>query len=68
MEKISINTEFIKLDQFLKWSGVVSSGMEAKLLIKNGEVKVNGQVEYQRGKKIKKGDIVEFENSHFQVE
>ena len=46
-----MNTEFIKLDSFLKWAGAVSQGSEAKAYILNGEVKVNGEVEYQRGKK-----------------
>ena len=50
----------VKLDQFLKWKNLVSSGGEAKILIKSGSVKVNGVVETRRGKKLKKGDRVIF--------
>lgn len=48
----------IKLDQFLKWVGVVQSGGEAKLLIQDGRVAVNGQIETQRGRKLLEGDRV----------
>ena len=67
MEKISINTEYIKLDQFLKYANVVESGGVAKVVILDGLVKVNGEVCTQRGKKIRVNDIVEFENSKFIV-
>lgn len=67
MEKVSINTEFIKLDQFLKYVNVVESGGVAKLVINDGLVKVNGEVCTQRGKKIRVNDIVEFDNSKFIV-
>ena len=60
IEEIMINTEFIKLDQLLKWANFTGSGVEAKMFILNGEVKVNGVVETRRGKKIYDGDIVEF--------
>ena len=50
----------MKLDQFLKWHNFVSSGGEAKNLIKSGNVKVNGQVEKRRGRKLVKGDKVMF--------
>ena len=60
MENIKLNDEFIKLGQALKAAGMVSSGVEAKIVIVNGEVKVNGETEYQRGKKLRDGDIVEF--------
>lgn len=60
MESIKLNDEFIKLGQALKAAGLVSSGVEAKIVIVNGEVKVNGETEYQRGKKLRDGDIVEF--------
>ncbi len=61
MEKIDvkIETEFIKLDQLLKYASVVSSGAEAKMFIKDEEVLVNGEVCTQRGKKIREGDKVE---------
>ena len=50
----------MKLDQFLKWHNVVSSGGEAKILIKSGQVKVNGVLEIKRGRKLVKGDKVMF--------
>jgi len=50
----------MKLDQFLKWNNFVSSGGEAKALIKSGNVKVNGEVEKRRGRKLHKGDKVMF--------
>lgn len=62
MEEVVINSEFIKLDQFLKWAGIVESGSFAKMVIQNGDVKVNGEVIIQRGKKIKKGDCIEVED------
>lgn len=52
IEVIEIKTEFIKLDQLLKWANFVAVGTEAKMFIINGEVKVNGEVEVRRGKKI----------------
>lgn len=59
METVKINTEFIKLEQLLKWAGIVDSGADAKALIIEGNVKLNGTVEIQRGKKVRPGDIVE---------
>ena len=50
----------MKLDQFLKWKNLVSSGGEAKILIKSGSVKVNGLIETRRGRKLNKGDKVIF--------
>lgn len=67
MEKVSINTEFIKLDQFLKYVNIVESGGVAKMVINDGLVKVNGEVCTQRGKKIRANDVIEFENSKFVV-
>jgi len=58
MKEVMINTEYIKLDQLLKYANIVGSGGEAKILIKEGSVTVNGKVVYQRGKKIRKGDII----------
>ena len=52
IEKIKISTEFIKLDQFLKWIAVVDSGSEAKEVILDGKVKVNDEVETRRGRRI----------------
>ena len=50
----------MKLDQFLKWQNLVSSGGEAKIYIKSGSVKVNGEIETKRGRKLNKGDKVLF--------
>jgi len=58
LENIEIKTDTINLDQFLKWANIVMSGGEAKYLIQEGEVIVNGEIETQRGKTLKVGDIV----------
>lgn len=58
MEKIKIKEDFIKLDSLLKFSNLATTGGHAKIMIQNGEVLVNGEVCIQRGKKIKKGDII----------
>lgn len=68
MEKIQIKDEYIKLGQALKLAGFVDSGVTAKLVIQDGCVKVNGETEYQRGKKLHAGDIVTFEENSFTVE
>lgn len=68
MKKIKISTEFIKLDQFLKWADVVSSGVEAKYVVQDGAVKVNGDIEERRGRKLYPGDIVEVAEEKFEVE
>ena len=67
IEVIEIKTEFIKLDQLLKWANFVAVGTEAKMFIINGEVKVNGEVEVRRDKKIYSGDIVEFNGEKITV-
>ena len=59
--EITIRDEFIKLGQAMKLAGIVSSGVDAKFLIKDGLVKVNGEVETRRGKKLYPGDTFEFE-------
>ncbi len=59
MEKIKISTEFIKLDQLLKYGSVAEHGAMAKLMIRDGLVKVNNEIVIQRGKKVRPGDIVE---------
>ena len=66
MEKIRINTEFIKLDALLKFAGLCETGGEAKELIQ-GAVKVNGEVCTMRGKKCRAGDTVELEGQTVQV-
>ena len=64
---IKINTEFIKLDSFLKWSGIASLGSEAKMYIADELVKVNGEICTQRGKKIRVYDIVNFDGEDYRV-
>ena len=67
MQKITITTEFIKLDSFLKFVGVCMTGGEAKDRILNGEVLVNNEVCLMRGKKIRVGDTVKIDNEEFEV-
>ena len=68
MEKIAIETEFIKLDSLLKFAALVGTGGEAKLVIAEGMVTVNGEVFTMRGKKIYPGDRVVFDQFELQVE
>lgn len=68
MEKISITTEFIKLESLLKLANLVGSGGEAKVLIQEGEVLVNGAVCTQRGKKLRPGDRVVFQGQELEVQ
>ena len=63
-----ISTDFIKLDSFLKRCDAVQTGGHAKMVIQDGEVKVNGEVCTQRGKKLRKGDFAEFERTVYTVE
>ena len=67
MEKIVIKDKYIKLGQALKLAGFVESGVEAKIVVQDGLVKVNGEVDTRRGKKLVPGDVVEFENREFEV-
>lgn len=68
MEKIILRDEFIKLGQALKAVGLVESGVDAKFAIQDGLVKVNGQTEIQRGKKLYAGDKVEFDGETILIE
>lgn len=68
MEIIKLRDDFIKLGQAIKAANLVGSGVEAKFVIQDGLVKVNGQVELQRGKKLVDGDIVEFEGYTIKIE
>lgn len=68
MEKIEITTEFIKLDSLLKFAALVGTGGEAKYVIAEGMVKVNGEVCTMRGKKIYPGDKVSFAENELLIE
>lgn len=67
MQAVEISDEFIKLGQLLKLAGLVSSGVEAKIVIQNGEVKVNGEIDIRRGKKIYPQDVVEYKGQQVTV-
>ena len=67
METLKIRDEFIKLGQALKLCGLAESGVDAKYMIQDGFVKVNGQVEIQRGKKLYIGDVFEFEGKQVKI-
>ena len=68
MEVIKLRDEYIKLGQALKAAGIVDSGVIAKLVIQDGAVEVNGNVEYQRGKKLYNGDIVTVNGETIRIE
>ena len=68
MEKIKIETEFIRLDSLLKLSGMVDTGGQAKFVIQGGEVQVNGETCTMRGKKLRPGDTAQYAGKAFQVE
>ena len=67
MEEVIIRDEFIKLGQALKAAGFVESGVEAKIVILDGEVLVNGETELQRGKKLYDGDVVSFRGEEIKI-
>ena len=67
MEIIKLRDEYIELGQALKAAGLVESGVDAKYAIEEGAVKVNGQVEYQRGKKLRDGDEVTFQGETIRI-
>lgn len=67
MEKVIIRDGFIKLGQAMKLAGMVGSGVDAKMLIQDGQVEVNGEVEYQRGKKLHEGDVITFNGESVQI-
>ena len=68
MEVIHLREDYIKLGQALKAVGLVESGVDAKFVIQDGLVKVNGQIETQRGKKLVAGDVVEFDGETIRIE
>lgn len=67
MEEIKLKEEFIKLGQALKAAGLVSSGVEAKMVIQDGLVKVDGEIETQRGKKLYDGVLVEYNGEKIKI-
>lgn len=68
METLRLRDDHIKLGQALKAAGLVESGVDAKYAVQGGEVKVNGQTETQRGKKLTAGDIVEYKGESIRIE
>lgn len=67
MEAIQINDEFIKLGQALKLAGLVSSGVEAKIVIQQGEVSVNGEIDTRRGRKLYPQDVFSYQGQEVTV-
>lgn len=67
MQEIEIKDEYIKLGQALKLAGLVGSGVEAKMLVQDGLVKVNGEVDERRGRKLYPGDVFELEENQVKV-
>ena len=67
MKELFIKDEFIRLDSALKFSGIMGTGGQAKMVIQEGLVLVNGEVCTMRGKKLRQGDTVEFENYCFVI-
>ena len=68
MEVIKLREEFIKLGQALKAANLVDSGVTAKIVIQDGEVKVNGEVDTRRGRKLYDGDLVEYDGKTIKIE
>ena len=67
LQEIKINEDFIRLDSALKFAGLVETGGHSKIVIQNGEVKVNGEVCTMRGKKLRVGDIAEYDNNALKI-
>ena len=67
MEQIKLNEEYIKLGQELKAAGLVSSGVEAKIVIQDGLVSVNGEIDTRRGKKLYGGEVIEFDGQAVKI-
>lgn len=67
MKTIRLKDDFIKLGQALKLAGLVESGVDAKFAIQDGLVKVNGQTQLQRGKKLYDGDIIEYKENEIKI-
>lgn len=67
MQDLPIRDEFIKLGQAMKLAGLVSNGAEAKEFIQEGKVKVNGETEERRGRKLVKGDVFSFRDEEIRI-
>lgn len=67
MNRIVIHTEYITLAQFLKYSGAVETGGEAVMAVRAGDVKVDGEVCFMRGKKLRGGEVIEIDGESYQV-
>ena len=68
MEIIKLRDDYIKLSQALKAAGLAESGVDAKYAVLDGKVTVNGEVEYQRGKKLHAGDLVSYQGETIRIE
>ena len=67
MEQIKLSEEYIKLGQELKAAGLVSSGVEAKIVIQDGLVSVDGEIDTRRGKKLYGGEVIEFDGQAVKI-
>ena len=67
MQEIRLRDEFIKLGQALKAADLVSSGVEAKIVVQDGQVKVNGEVDTRRGRKLVPGDVITFDGKSVKI-
>ncbi|MDI3311242.1 MAG: RNA-binding S4 domain-containing protein [Thermoanaerobacterium sp.] len=67
MEEVKINTDYITLDQFLKYVGIAETGGKGKQMILEGLVRVNGNIELKRGKKLRKGDTIVVNERQFVI-
>ncbi len=68
MQVIHLREDYIKLGQAIKAAGLAESGVDAKIAVQDGKVKVNGEVELRRGKKLVAGDVVEFHGETIRIE
>ena len=67
MQEIKVRDEFIKLGQALKAADLGSSGVEAKIVVQDGQVKVNGEVDTRRGRKLVPGDVITFDGKSVKI-
>ena len=67
METLKLRDEYIRLGQALKAAGLVQSGVDAKFVIQDGLVRVNSEVELRRGRKLREGDLVEYDENQIEI-